>query len=292
MIVSRTTPSLPAASRPSLAAMYGSRPDFASVLSAASSSNGLSASAANPLFAAPMVGKSAGLSATGRNEALFDPESAYQMMSTINQKEVLYKAQYASLKGLGDSLPEMGALGRKLADLPDSAGAGEIGAVLQEFTDAYNRWSQKFGDQTDPGGVLADTRAAKIARRALEQSIANIFTGAQDGFHGLKDLGLTLSPVTHRASFDSSRLDAALKTAPSGALATVREFGAGFSKSATLLVSAGNFIPGQLNNLDRAIGFIAKNHSALQSEFGTGDPPKTTGVIAQALAVYKQLYGS
>ena len=38
-----------------------------------------------------------GLSLTGRNMALADPESAYKMMTVINSKDVYYKAQFSEL---------------------------------------------------------------------------------------------------------------------------------------------------------------------------------------------------
>ena len=38
-----------------------------------------------------------GLSGSGRNLSLFDPESGYEMMSVINTKDVTYKAQFSEL---------------------------------------------------------------------------------------------------------------------------------------------------------------------------------------------------
>jgi hypothetical protein len=282
----------PASTR-ALLGLHRAGADFGSLFNAAmTSTSSFSAAEVNPLFAVPVTGKLPGLSATGRNTELFDPESAYRMMTAINQKEVIYKAQYASLQGMRESMADMSALGHTLADLSVASGATAVRVALQDFADAYNRWSQKFGDQAAEGGLLADTSAAKISRRALEQSIGNMFLGAQDGLHGLKDLGITLSSVTHRVSFDSNRFDATFNTAPVGAMATVREFGANFSQAASLLVSADNFIPRQIDNLNRVIGYIADHHTALQTEFGTGDPPKVTGVLAQALAAYTASYGA
>ena len=73
--------------------------------------------------------------------------------------------------------------------------------------------------------------------------------------------------------------------------ATLQQFAAHFTQATTLLASAGNFIDNRLNNLQRALDFIAENKPALQAEFGLGDPAKPvlagTSTTA-ALASYRK----
>ena len=71
-------------------------------------------------------------------------------------------------------------------------------------------------------------------------------------------------------------------------MSTLHEFSSNFSKSADLLNSNGNFIPNRLNNLSRAITYIADNKESLQAEFGVGDAAKINPRVAQALAAYNQ----
>lgn len=233
-----------------------------------------------------------GLSATGRNLSLFDPESAYRMMSVINHDDVLYKAQYSEMSQMQsyvrDLQQEVGALG----EIGTATADAEIEARLQRFVAQYNDWDQRFDADMEGGGLLADTQAAQVARYELKQSIENPFNGAADGLRGLEDLGLTVDPATGQASLDRSKLAATLAQNRQGAVHALQEFGANFAKSAELLNSAGNFIPNRLDNLDRVIHYIADNKESLQAEFGLGDPAKPSGLLAQALAAYNRSYGS
>jgi hypothetical protein len=83
-----------------------------------------------------------------------------------------------------------------------------------------------------------------------------------------------------------------LATNKQGVVDTVHEFSANFTKSASLLNSDDNFIVKQLDNLNRAIHFIADNNASLRAEFGTGNTAKPTGQVAQALSAYNQIYGT
>lgn len=233
-----------------------------------------------------------GLSATGRNMTLFDPESAYNMMSVINNDEVLYKAQFSELSQMGSSVTQMQGAGQKLGAITTATSNDSIQSQLQSFVDQYNAWVQRFNPDMQNGGLLADTQAAQMSRRELDQSIDYMFFGAKDGLHGLADLGLTTDPTTGRASLDTTKLNAVLAANKQGVVDTLQEFGAHFAEAANLLNSSGNFIPSQLDNLSRAIHYIADNRTSLTAEFGTGDTAKPTGAVAAALAAYNQVYNS
>lgn len=231
-----------------------------------------------------------GLSATGRNISLFDSQSAYSMMSLINNEDVTYKAQFSELSDMKTSVSDMQQAGQQLAGTDTSMTNEAITSRLQSFVDKYNAWSKRFEGSVQSGGVLTGTQAAEVSLQELEQSVENIFNGASDGIHGLKDLGITIDRSTNTASFDTTTLNAALASNKPGVVNAINQFSANFAKSAELLNSANNFIPNRLANLDRVINYIDSNKSSLQSEFGLGDPAKISPQVAKALAAYNQTY--
>lgn len=247
-------------------------------------------SAANdPLapFAAPAA--AGGLSADGRNLSLFDPESAYRMMSIINGKDALYKAQFSELSAMQEGVAAMQQSGQCLAGLDATLDGAGIEAELQAFAEQYNAWIARFDGSVQRDGLLAGTQAAEVSLYELEQSVGNPFFGAQAGFRGMRDLGLTIDQNTNLVSLDSARLESALASDRGGVVATLREFGANFARSAELLNAENNFIPRQLDNLDRAIDYVADNQAALQQEFGRGDAPRLSVALTQAIAAYEEM---
>ncbi|MFZ2854163.1 MAG: flagellar filament capping protein FliD [Rhodocyclaceae bacterium] len=238
------------------------------------------------------VGDVQGLSGAGRNPALYDPESAYKMMSVINGNDVLYKAQFSELSQMESWVAQMENAGQKLSGIDASTGDQEIASRVQEFVAQYNGWVERFNPDMQRGGVLADTQAAQLARHELKESIRNIFNGARDGVHGLADLGIAIDEKSGAASFDSARFDSLLATNRKGAVDALQEFSANFTKSASLLNSDGNIIPNRLDNLSKVIDYFDEHKVSLQNEFGTGDAPRSSGRVAEALAAYNQRYGA
>lgn len=247
--------------------------------------------AASPLTSLTNIGSVGGLSATGRNQSLFDPESAYAMMSIINKAEVAYKAQASELGEMKTYVAGLQQHAMGLGSIATATDDSRIKSQLQDFASQYNGWVQRFDADMRSGGVLAGTRAAQISRYELDQSIKNIFHGASAGLNGLRDLGFSIDPATGLATLDTARLDSVLASNRQGAIDTLHQFGANFARAAELLGSAGNFIARQLDNLGRAIDYIDDNKPALQAEFGLGDPAMPSGQVAQALAAYSQTYG-
>ena len=234
-----------------------------------------------------------GISATGRNLSLFDPESAFTMMSTINSLDVTYKAQFSQLSEMKAAVSEMKEAGQTLGDVVDNTSDNaQITSQLQTFVSKYNEWVTEFQGTVKSDGVLAGTQAAEISLYELRQSIENRFNGAMDGFRGLADLGLTIDPTTRLATLDASKLDAVLATNKAGAVNTIDEFSANFAKSAGLLNSVSNFIPNRLANLDRVIDYISDHKTSLQTEFGLGAPARMSDTVAKALAAYNTTYGA
>lgn len=228
----------------------------------------------------------------GRNTALFDPESAFKMMTKINTREVLHKAEYTEMYKLGSEVEHIEAVGQHLSGVTPSTANSDIQEQLQNFTAEYNNLVQRFKPSVQTGGLLAGTQAAEVSLYELEQSVKNKFFGAKDGIHGLSDLGVTINPLTKLATLDTTKLNATLANNKQAAVSALQEFSANFAQSADLLNRKGNFITNRLDNLGHAIDFIADNKKSLQAEFGLGDPAKPNQQVAQALAAYNQAYGT
>lgn len=232
-----------------------------------------------------------GLSASGRQLSLFDPNSAYNMMSIINNRDVAYKAQFSELSEMSTMVGSLGVAGKALGTIDASTANDAIKAQLQAFVGQYNEWVQRFGGSVKRDGLLAETQAAEVALHELRQSIGSIFNGASEGFHGMRDLGLVIDPTTKLLSLNTARFDAAFNSNSNGVVKTINEFSGNFALSAELLVSSNNFLPNRLSNLDRVIDYITQNKSALQVEFGLGDPARPSGKVATALAAYNRMVG-
>lgn len=233
-----------------------------------------------------------GLSPTGRNTTLHDPESAYRMMTLINAKEVDYKAEFSEMSDMKSRLYAMRDEALGLGSVGAATEDGDIRTRLEKFAEAYNGWIDRFDESLAPGGLLAATQAAHVSQWELEQSVENIFNGVEaGGVRGMQALGFVVDPVTNFVSIDAGKLDAALASDKAGAVATVEAFSKDFARAVELLNSDGNFVPNRLGNLDRVIDYIADNRQSLQAEFGLGDPARPTGQVAQALASYNTIYG-
>lgn len=271
----------------------GGNDSWASIFSMLVSSPSAQQPLANVLSLAPVPAAQAlsvgALSPTGRNLSLFDPESAYRMMTLINNDEVLYKAQFSEMHQIQAGVSHMQSAAEKLAGVILSTDNNSIKQQLQGFVTQYNDWVQRFAPDLQQGGLLADTQAAQASRFELEQNINNRFFGIADGVHGLRDLGFAVDPDSHQVALDENRLDMLLASNKQGVVDALQEFSANFAKSASLLNSDGNFIQKQLGNLDRAIHFISSNKTSLQAEFGTGDAAKPAGQVAKALAAYDEM---
>jgi len=239
--------------------------------------------------AVAQTGGTSALSPTGRNMALFDPESAYRMMSEINFRNVLYKGQFAELSQMQTALGTAADAGTALGSINAGSSNEAIRQKLEQFVSDYNAWRAGFDEDMQQDGLLAGTQAAQVAGYELEQSVQNPFNGAAAGFSGMESLGLSIDPVSKQAVLDGTRLTQALATNREGVVATVQEFSGNFVKSAELLTSSNNFFDRQLDNLSRAITFIADNQSSLQQEFGLGDSYQPTGKLAAALAAYERM---
>lgn len=262
---------------------------FASLLTQKMASGG--AGDTCPLSAAQGANATTAVAANGRNVSLFDPESAYKMMSFINNRDVLYQAQYSELGQMSSGLAQMQAAAQGLSSLSANSSANDIANSLQHFVDQYNHWRQTFNGDVQAGGLLAGTQAAEVSLYELEQSAKNRFFGAQAGVHGLADLGISIDANSHLATLDNNKLNAMLSANPQGGLSAIQDFSSNFAKSAGLLNAQNNFIPNQLANLGRAIHYISDNRSAWTQEFGSGDPAQAKGKVAEALAAYQRVYG-
>jgi hypothetical protein len=225
----------------------------------------------------------------GRNPALFDPESAYQMMTEINTREVRYQAEYSEMTDMQAFLDRMQQGSLSLGDITGDMSEQEIVQRIQSFAENYNQWIDRFDDELNPGGLLSGTQAAQVSQWELEQSIENRFLGAKDGVYGMREIGFQIDPVSDRLSVDTGRFHAVFSSNPSGVVSALGEFSAHFARSAELLNAEGNFVPSRLGNLGRVIDYISQNKTSLQAEFGTGDAARPSAKLAAALAHYAEI---
>lgn len=243
----------------------------------------------NVVAVAPAGGAAsiAGASALGRNMALRAPEAAYAMMTEINRRDVSFKAQYSELGAMKDFLPRLSEAAGALGKLSANDGAAAIKDQVRAFAARYNEWAGRFSPTVQQGGALAGVQAGEIPLYELEQSVTSIFAGAQQGFRGLSALGITIDPQTHLMSVDGAKLDGALASNATGVVGALRDFAGHFGQTADLMASKGNFIQNRMDNLGRALQYIAGNVGGWRQEFGTGDTALPTGQIAKALAAYQ-----
>jgi hypothetical protein len=224
----------------------------------------------------------------GRNMALADPESAYRMMTLINGKDALFKAQAYELGEMGEAVAQMRQAGLDLSNI--AADHETVEAGLRDFVAGYNDWIRRFDPALGGDGLLAGTQAAQISRYELEQSVRNMFIGVGVGLSGIDDIGVDVM-ADGTLSLDGAKLDAMLDSNMQAVASATREFGAHFARSAEILNADNNFIPNQLDNLNRAIRYIGENLADWQAEFGLGDVARPSGQVARALAAYRQTAG-
>nr|WP_314900057.1 flagellar filament capping protein FliD [uncultured Deefgea sp.] len=233
----------------------------------------------------------AGISAVGRNMALPDPESAYKMMTEINYRSVQYQAQHTTLADMQSGVTQLGQAAAKLDSIGPESSFSTVKSQLQSFADQYNSWRREFDTDSQDPELLGNTQAAQAARHALQSSISSPFHGAQYGLQGLSALGLEIDPVSKMAKLDVAAFESTWNKQPADATAAIQDFSKNFTEAANLLTANGNFFQKQLGNLDRAIDYIQSNQTALQKEFGLGDPPKLSQRLALAVAEYQKNQG-
>ena len=104
-----------------------------------------------------------GLTAAGRNQALFDPESAYKMMTGINNRDVLHKAEFSEMRKMSGYVEQIEAVGQGLGSITTSTPNSDIQAQLQSFAAEYNTLAQRFRPSVQNGGMLDGVQAAEIS---------------------------------------------------------------------------------------------------------------------------------
>lgn len=234
-----------------------------------------------------------GMSAIGRITSLHDPESAYRMMSIINQAEATYTGQRNSLTQMRDMLRDLRQEAHSLvkhAKNPEGD-VQTLSTALGQFKEAYNNWISKFSNDLASGGVLHGNQAATVVRSGLRNTVTDIFLGAAHGFQGLGDLGLNINGRDQLADFNAKEFAQTASQNIGAVRDTIHQFAVRFEQATTLFASSGNFIDNRQNNLQRALEFIASNKPALQAEFGLGDPAKPvadSGPARAALASYSK----
>lgn len=212
------------------------------------------------------------------------------MVTVLNRVEVTFKAQYSELEQLTTILKQEQALARPLAAVDANTSNEDIKAALQHFVTAYNNGVNRFTPEVQQGGILEGSWEAARARFATERDISYLLTGSEVGVKGgLASMGITTDHNTGLASIDMSMLDAALAKDKSKAAYAVKDFGAAFIATVDSLTAADHAQLRQMDNLQRAVQWIAANRDSVQKEFGPGLAATPNDAFKRAAARYDQI---
>ncbi len=228
----------------------------------------------------------AGLSPTGRNPALADPESAYQMMSVINFSNAAFQAQHAELADMAQGVRQLGQSAAQLTAIDAATPLNAMQNKLQTFADQYNSWRLEFDAALQDPNQLGNTQAAQLARHELQASINSPFHGANAGMQGLAAMGISTNAQGFM-QLDRQQLAAQWQSNPAQAAQALNDFGQHFNGASEQLLAPNQSFAKQTANLDKAISYIKDSQTALPTEFGLGDPPKLSPQMQKLLAEYQ-----
>jgi hypothetical protein len=212
------------------------------------------------------------------------------MVTVLNRVEVSFKAQYAELGHMRQTLIQEQDAARKLIDFNAQSDATELKAALNDFVASYNAGVNRFAPEVAQGGILEGSWEAERARFATERDISYLLTGSEVGVKGgLASLGITTDRKTGLASMDESMLDAALAKNKGTTITAINDFGKAFVLTVDNLNAVGHAQLRQMDNLDRAVHWIDANRAAVQKEFGPGAAATPNDAFAKAAARYDQI---
>lgn len=210
------------------------------------------------------------------------------MVTVLNRVQVSYKAQYAELGEMRNSLVSEQAAARQLGGLSVASSNAEVRQAIDSFVASYNAGVNRFAPSVAKGGVLEGSWEAERARFATRRDIEYILNGSEVGVKkgGLATLGISTDPKTGLAALDPAQLDAALAKDKSNVIAGLNAFAATFAKTIEVLNAADHAQVRQMANLDRAVHWIDDNKAAVEKEFGPGAAATPDEAFAKAAARY------
>lgn len=213
------------------------------------------------------------------------------MVTVLNRVEVTYKAQYAELGEMRKSLEAKRAAALQLGAMVKETPNADIGQAVDQFVASYNAGVNRFAPAVGKGGVLEGSWEAERARFATRRDIDYILNGSEIGVKkgGLATIGITTDPKTGLAAVDHAQLDAALAKDKGDTVAGLASFGATFATTVQVLNAPGHAQLRQMDNLDRAVHWIADNKAAVQKEFGPGKAATPDQAFAKAAALYDEM---
>lgn len=209
------------------------------------------------------------------------------VVTVINRVDVSFKAQFSALSELKSTLALEQESAQKLAAIDEHTSNAEFKSKLMDFVATYNSGVHHIASDLAQGGVLEGSQEARRAQFATQRDIANPLIGADGGLRGgMSALGVAIDPHTGLASINETQLDAVLARDTDADVRTIVDFARTFSQTTTSLNSKGNQQDNQMNNLDRAIHWIADNRVEVQKEFGPGLLARPNAAFAKAAAAY------
>jgi flagellar capping protein FliD len=214
--------------------------------------------------------------------------SRENVSTAINRLEIILKAQHTELGSLKDILANEQESAQQLVRIDTQTSAADIKQALHEFIDRYNAGVNRFAPDVAHGGILEYSAEAARARFATQRDINNPLVGADGGLKGgMTALGITVDPKTGLAAIDETKLNAMLSKDGQADVNTIHDFANQFIATITNINAEHNPQDKQLNNLERAIQWIADNKGSVQKEFGLGKPATPNSTYAKAAAAYQ-----
>ncbi len=212
------------------------------------------------------------------------------VVTVLNRVEVSFKAQYAELGALKDSLSVQQTAAQAVGALDAGAANADIKTALANFVASYNAGVNRFAPDVAPGGILEGSHEAARARFATERDISYILTGNEVGVKGgLASLGIHTDPKTGLASINEAELDASLAKNKAIDIVALKDFAAAFTSTVATINATDHAQQRQLANLDRAVHWIEDNKADVQKEFGPGAAATPDPVFAKAAARYDDI---
>ncbi|MFL6658874.1 MAG: flagellar filament capping protein FliD [Massilia sp.] len=212
------------------------------------------------------------------------------MVTVLNRVEYTFKAQYAELGEMHQSLTQYQHDAQKLAGLTADTPIADLKSALQQFVISYNAGVNRFAPDVTKGGILEGSWEATRARFATERDISYVLNGAEVGLKGgLEALGITTDKASGLASVNQEQLDAALARDPHAVAAALAAFGSTFVKTVDTLNGDGHAQQRQMANLDRAVHWIDDNKASVQQEFGPGAAATPDDAFSKAAKRYDEM---
>jgi hypothetical protein len=181
--------------------------------------------------------------------------------------------QLSSFGRLKSALSNTQLAAHALGNLPSTASSADIKTAVQNFVGAFNTAMGTAKNTATAPGSTSATHSANRAGRDLGRALSSDFRTLD----ALRKLGVSMDSKGE-LTIDSKKLEAAQKTDPAGALATLGKIGRQVEKTAIQELAADGHVNGFMNSLNARASQLKTQQSALTSlaQDSTGTQGSTT----------------